>query len=240
MDGHSTYGHLFLLRQFLCDLRPDYAIYLIGVNDVGRGDLNGYDRELSIDSGSIRNRFVAASELLSTVQVLSRTYRAIELGVNHDPALDIQALPEKKVSGVEIERVLAKHCTAFLPSYRHRVEQLVQQSVKAGIRPVLVTQPALYGPATDPSTGVTLYNREHHGEGNSGLQWRVLELYNDVTRTVANQYHVPIVDLASKMPKDSRYYFDWIHFTADGAAVVSTIIADAMRAELSSGLARLR
>ena len=67
------------------------------------------------------------------------------------------------------------------------------------------------------------------GEVNGGVQWQVLELYNDVTRTVAEAHNVFLVDLAGSMPKDSAYYYDYHHFSNDGALVVADIVAQQVR-----------
>ena len=71
--------------------------------------------------------------------------------------------------------------------------------------------------------------------GMSGsTRWKLLELYNDVTRKVAREQELLLIDLAGKMSKSSRYYYDYHHFTNDGADVV----ADLIRAELAAFLQR--
>jgi len=41
LDGHSTFGHLFLLDQIVGPMRPKVAVFLIGINDVGREGATG-------------------------------------------------------------------------------------------------------------------------------------------------------------------------------------------------------
>ena len=43
IDGHSTFGHLELLDQYLSVIRPKVLLFLVGLNDVDRTDLNGFD-----------------------------------------------------------------------------------------------------------------------------------------------------------------------------------------------------
>ena len=62
----------------------------------------------------------------------------------------------------------------------------------------------------------------HLGGATAG---QVLELYNGVTRQVARQRGLLLIDLAREMPADSAYYFDLMHYTNAGAARVATIIA---------------
>ena len=47
LDGQSSYGHLILLRDLIVSLRPRVAVFLIGVNDIGREDLTTFDQSLS-------------------------------------------------------------------------------------------------------------------------------------------------------------------------------------------------
>ena len=49
-----------------------------------------------------------------------------------------------------------------------------------------------------------------------------LELYNDVLRSYSNR--LPVIDLSREMPKNSKYYYDFIHFTNEGAQLVSKIL----------------
>ena len=89
---------------------------------------------------------------------------------------------------------------------------------------MLVTQPALNGDAVDPTTGISLGSAAIEPLSNGRVQWRVQELYNDVTRTTSAAAGVLLIDLAREMPKDSRYFSDWVHFTNDGAALVGDIV----------------
>jgi len=43
LDGHSTFGHLVLLRSVLTTLKPTMVLFLIGVNDVGLEQVGPYD-----------------------------------------------------------------------------------------------------------------------------------------------------------------------------------------------------
>ncbi|MEJ2672052.1 MAG: hypothetical protein P8168_07605, partial [Deltaproteobacteria bacterium] len=93
------------------------------------------------------------------------------------------------------------------------------------ITPVLVTQPVLYGNKVDPATGVDLAHKFVAKDMNGATAWEVLELYNDVTRRVGRAHGVLVIDLARRMPKDSRYYYDLMHYTNSGAQEVADIIA---------------
>ena len=62
---------------------------------------------------------------------------------------------------------------------------------------------------------------------NSLLQEKILELYNDVIRS--DSARILVIDLARKMPKNSEYYYDFIHFTNKGAEKVADILASELK-----------
>jgi hypothetical protein len=94
----------------------------------------------------------------------------------------------------------------------------------AGMYPVLITQPALYGSGVDPDTGVDMNTIEYNGH-NGLTHWKILEMINDVTREVAKEEKIALIDLAHEMPKRSAYFYDFIHFSNKGSDIVSKIIA---------------
>ena len=101
-----------------------------------------------------------------------------------------------------------------------------------GIEPILVTQPGLYGDGIDPATGMDLSTLQVEGPVNGRLWWSVQELYNDVTRSTAHERGVTLVDAARALPKDSRLYYDFIHFTNEGAAALGAVIAAGIEVRL--------
>ncbi len=61
------------------------------------------------------------------------------------------------------------------------------------------------------------------GQTNGQNRWRVLELYNDATRESAIE-NLLVIDLAKELRKSSAYFYDFYHFTNDGAKKVSDIV----------------
>jgi lysophospholipase L1-like esterase len=237
IDGHSTYGHLLLLRQRLAALRPKVALFLVGINDVGREDLKSADRAIVGDGdASWLTRGARRSAILATAQNLLRSREAARMKLSTHADLNLARLPHVEYTGRRPEKVLALHRERFLAPYRERLLEIVRVCRAAGILPVFVTQPALYGPATDDVTHIDLGTIvvDLDDRTNGTLAWQVLELYNDVTRNTGRDASVGVVDLAHRLPKSSRLYYDFIHFTAEGSLAVGTIVADGICAELAA------
>lgn len=239
LDGHSTFGHRLLLEQYLLPLRPAVLLFLVGVNDVGRlGPKQVDDAQPGEGEPDLLTRLARVSALAATLQNLGRAEEARQARLFVFGDLDLRRLPHLSYAGRRPEKALREHHERYLPGYRERLQRLLTQCRNAGVVPVLVTQPALYGPAIDDRTGVDLGTMVVN-EGrkiNGALAWEILELYNDVTRELARDQAVPLVELARSLPKSSRLFYDFVHLTGEGAQAVATIMA----ADLCPTLARAR
>jgi lysophospholipase L1-like esterase len=226
LDGQSTYGHLILLRDFLDDLHPRAAVFLVGANDIGLDAGNPYDTSLTPRHSTIRS---AASfltdhlELAGLAQNLLRVARARSGGFGHGQ-IDVRTVRRLEDDDKETAAAM-RTFSEPLPAFAARVAAIIEESRSHGIEPVLVTQPWLNGDAIDPATGVDLSLVQVRGAANGRLWWRVQELYNDVTRKTAAAHGVLLIDAAREMPKDSRLFYDFLHYTNEGAAVLGDIVA---------------
>jgi lysophospholipase L1-like esterase len=227
LDGHSTFGHTLLIRNLDKRVQPDLILFLVGVNDIGREDANSYDLTgtpgLHFESASDFIKSLGNySEVVSLALNIRRALMAWHLQIRHDPhALSSRDLLATRLGPDQSARILADQAGPAA-AYRARLAKLMDITRERGIAPVLMTQPALFGDAVDPTTHLDL---SHFGfQGMDGATaWSLLELYNEVTRHLAAEAGVPLIDLAREMPKDSIYFYDGLHFTNAGARVVSEI-----------------
>lgn len=225
-EGHSTFGHLVLLREFVISMRPKMAIFLTGYNDMKLASARPIDNELNPQNLSIGHRvltFLADhSEVGAVGENFIRMRRTYEAGVR-TTEVRLDELVPRPLDDEKMNAILEQHRSGFLAGYARRLADLVETSRRNGIEPVLMTQPALYGDVVDPSSGVAL-DTAAIGLSNGRVEWHSLELYNDVTRRLSQEAGVRLVDLAQELPKDSRYFTDWVHYTNDGAKLVGDIV----------------
>ncbi len=171
--------------------------------------------------------FVEHSATAALLDNLRRTTQARAAGVHHQD-INHSQLKWNESRAVDISpeataAIRSQHRDQYLAGYRSRIDTLIQQCREIDALPILMTQPTLFGLALDPETGVDLA-RMAVGELNGDVQWQILELYNSTTREVAREQGVPLIDLAQQLPKDSRYYYDYYHFTNAGAAQVADLV----------------
>jgi lysophospholipase L1-like esterase len=236
LDGHSTFGHMVLMTDYIAKLKPKVALFLVGINDVGRDDLGQFDLQHvkgRIDIYSIRGLVKSASsysETFALVLNVYRYYRAVTTGLSHQ---------EVDLTKVEMAPATAPNFPAspesykYVKSYETRLVQLINLTRGNQIDPVLITQPALHGGGIDDVTGVDL-GRIRWGETDGKTSWSILEMYNEVTRRVGQRENVLVIDLARELPKSSRYFYDYFHFTNEGAKQVGDIIYRHLRPYLST------
>lgn len=227
LDGHSTFGHLILMQDYVIRLKPKVVIFLVGVNDMAASDPSEYDRKAMMPKfkpKSLKGMLTSLSyksEAISLFVNLARYLKTRQMRLGHE-AIDLYG------GNIEIDRkarddTLDLHKTTYLAGYEKRLKSLIEISMGSGIEPVLMTQSALFGDVIDEATGVNL-GKLKIDTMNGSLRWEVLELYNGVTRSVAAEKSVLCIDLAKEMPKDSRYYYDFYHYNNLGAERAAEII----------------
>ncbi len=225
LAGHSTFGHLVLLKDYVVKLKPHVILFLIGCNDIERDDLNLSDNSNMADKyKNIFTFFSKKSELCNTVVNLLRSRKA-EVNRLADTYIDLKATSNRTLTLTELE--INEHLNKqndFLEGYKKRVLELVQVCKDNRIMPVLITQPSLFGAGVDSLSGVDLEQFKLWEDMNGLLWWKRMELYNDITRQVATEQEVLLIDLAKEMPKSSAFFYDLIHFTDAGTSKVSEIL----------------
>jgi hypothetical protein len=228
LDGHSTFGHIILLKDFIINLKPKYVLFLIGNNEIGKIDFE--DHTASQIKGKIRvsspeafaKSLAAYSELANLFLNLCRYLRAKTQGFPHQE-IDLTALEQMNYPEAEQDNVLAEHRLKYIPVYKKRLYELIRLAKDHDIEPILITQPALYGIGTDEVTRVNLAGIRI-GAYSGDTRWKILELYNNVTRVIGEKQDLLVMDLAAEMPKNSAYYYDFIHYTKAGAQKVAEIV----------------
>jgi hypothetical protein len=106
------------------------------------------------------------------------------------------------------------------PAYAARLRAIIRLLRDGETTPVLITQPTVTGIGYDPTTGKDLARLDH------GLYWyQAFEMFNNTMRHAAETENVYLSDLARMMPKDTKYYWDRVHYTDAGSKKVAQLVA---------------
>ncbi len=229
LDGATTYRHLLLLEDHVVKLKPKLVLFLVGINDVGVGEI--HDKPKGGSRGWLK-AMTNRSEVYALGLNLYRYFVAQGRGLHH-VEVNLKSPGSLDVPAEVQQETLQKYRHGSLRYYRDRLEKLVRVSRAHGIEPVLITQPTLYGPGIDPVTGVDLQKIRLGENLNGALMYAVMEMYNDTLRRVGAENGVLVIDLAREMPRNSAYYYDYLHYTEAGAAEVAEIIYRDLRPFMS-------
>lgn len=180
------------------------------------------------------NRAARYSEVFATALTAYRNYKAYNQGLVYgeadieDQAETIEVSEEHRK--IILERMQSDMVRNKLSAYETRLKKLVRLCRDYGITPVFITQPALYGNAIDDVTGFNWakYKLADKIILDGELYWKVEEMINDVTRKVAADEDLLLVELARKLPKSSKYFIDVIHYSNKGNEKVAEIIYDTL------------
>jgi lysophospholipase L1-like esterase len=228
MDGHSTYGHIILLNDHIKQLRPAVIVFLTGINDMETASPTFHDKLSTRGAVPDWGHYIFEnSEVLNLLLNLCRGWRAQRFNNTTNALLVLDSVQRKPLPDTVVRARLEKQAP-FIAAYRSRLEQLADTCMAWHILAVFLTQPNQFGFGRDPVTGADLALFPTDGPDaamNGWLMWEMLERYNDVTRAVCREKGLPLVDLARLMPKNSLYFYDMSHFTNQGAAEVSSLVA---------------
>ncbi|MBL7700497.1 MAG: SGNH/GDSL hydrolase family protein [Chitinophagaceae bacterium] len=229
LDGHSTFGHQVLLNDYIVKLKPKVVIFLTGVNDIENDGPSFFDKlHVRNSYPDLLNFIYNNSEVVSLIINLARGARAQRLNNTTQEWKRPGSLGELIMSKEQISDRLQKQ-DKYLQQYALRLSRLADTCIRNNIQPIFLTQPNLYGFGVDSVTGVNLETAKVEENMNGGLLQQLLELYNARVRQVCDEKKVPYIDLATKMPKNSLYYYDQTHYTNEGAEKVAQIVEEKLK-----------
>lgn len=256
LEGHSTFGHLVLLKEYLTALRPRYALFLVGTNDLALFEAREWGvLHSKTEARTVQEWLAEHSEIVRLYTNLQRYQASSALGLTSQEVIDFantvasgEEYPDYRVLGetsphYNISDLVGtdSDLNEYLMAYRSRLIELITLARSNHIEPILLTQPAVYGPAIDDLTGTdlgkmaVLTTNGEFGEGMTGTEkWWILETYNSATRQVAQEHDVHLIDLARQLPKSTRFFYDFIHFSNAGSEKVAEIVYQELCSYLAS------
>jgi hypothetical protein len=211
----------------------------MGINDTETNQSVEFDEmtEKKIHTGSVKSflkSLLNYSELGRTVFSFYQVSIAYKKGLFHQE-IDVKKLVDHPLPDAIFITRLGRQ-SQYLKGYKERTDSIITMCKNAGVQPIFLTQPSLFGSFTDSITGIDMTNKwmNKNDTDNSLLQEKILELYNDVLRNDSSR--IMVIDLARKMPKNSLYYYDFIHFTNEGAEKVAEILAGELQKTILKNL----
>lgn len=238
LSGNSTYGHIVLMQDYLTKLKPKVALFLVGINDIGLETSSDFDQRMTkkLSLRSLESFLSWASDFSEVAAAglnLKRYFFPKVVLSVPDQEIDLTTLPRLELTPEQKLQILELHKAQYLPRYAARLQKLIDISQSQGIDIVFITQPAVYDRLIDDVTGVDLGKIQVKPGINGELAWELLELYNETTRKVGRDKQILVIELARRLPKSSRLFYDTMHYTNEGAQQVADIIYNQLEPYLS-------
>ena len=127
-EGHSTFGNLILLREFVVSMRPKVALFLTGYNDMKLAAALPRDQELNPRNLSVGHRtltFLADhSQVGAVTENFVRMLRTYQAGVRSDE-IHPERLPSRLLDEEKTNAILDEHRSRYLTGYEGRLTEIV-------------------------------------------------------------------------------------------------------------------
>jgi lysophospholipase L1-like esterase len=160
-------------------------------------------------------------------QIPRRLHRLLRRTVGSREALEketLESIPLKSEQYAKIAIRKSAPVSAAMPrtdlsSYGGNLRTLVGVARAHGSRLVLMTQATTWNSRIDRTAAEWHWMRFAKGVTyREDLIDEAMESMNAVMRVLAEEYGVPLYDLARVMPKSSEYFYDDVHFNVAGAS----------------------
>jgi lysophospholipase L1-like esterase len=223
-SGHSTFGHIILIRDYISTLKPSICIFLVGANDFDRKDLGQGDQQFTKTKEQWIILLAKKSALVNTLLNLYRNHLAREKSLSNVKSFSTMNKEPLYIPDSVIQNKLLLQ-QPLLEAYASRLKELIRLCRENKIEPIFLTQPTSVSDSTDSLIGINLSTLPLTSEMNGKLYERYLDLYNAETIKVAQQEGLFFIDLANELPKSSKYYYDHLHYNISGSNKVAEIIS---------------
>jgi len=117
----------------------------------------------------------------------------------------------------------------LIDRFENDLRQAIRLTRASGADPVLITHANRFGRTVAPEERfmLTAWRKFYPNLREDGFL-RMEQTMNDVTRRVAAQEHVLLIDPAPDMPPGPRYFSDFVHFTNEGATIFARSLAQSL------------
>jgi lysophospholipase L1-like esterase len=239
LSGTALDDHIAMIAQRLVHLEPDAIVVLAGINDLRRSiqhaDYLHYAPNPS-PSPPLYRIILMKSQIARRLAYLARR-------IDPDPerVLETRTLESDYADKIALQRAAPAAENSELQvdtaGFRRNLITLAGMARSHGFVLVLGTQPSSWNSTVDSTIRNYHWMRLYDGVVyDEAAMDTALEALNDVTRAVAQEYSLPLWDLARELPKSSQVFYDDCHLNTEGARAAGHALAVVLRASMSDSL----
>jgi len=231
LDGHTSYGHLLMMKAVVPVIKPKFIIVLAGVND-----MNVAVRKISHAKGIGRQKLdnpLAQSRLVFRLYSYSRTLQFLftwyQIIIEKTPIVNqveytyhryFKPLPMDR-KPTELDFLSNKEL--LTADYEVQIKEMIQIAKNSGIKMLFLTQPTIYED-NEYWSGIRADWFSYQKNPlviSAATEWKLLEAFNQKLLNICESEGIACFDLASEVPHSSDYFYDDYHFNELGAEFVA-------------------
>jgi len=227
-SGDASDDHCSMIVHRIVQLEPDMIILFAGVNDLTRSifayDYSHYVSETPPQKIPLLRSLATESQIVRRVRYLFRKVRPNRGERAQDIYLHSRYREEAQLCAST--PISDQKPRVDVTGYANNLKTIAGVARAHGIQIVLMTQLATWNSPNTPNLkewqsmlcrGEVRYRED--------LMDEALEAFNNQMRQTAQQYSVPLYDLARVVPKSRDFFFDDVHFNDQGAHVAGVQLA---------------
>lgn len=241
----ATIHNLLMFQYLVPNLpKPDLFVNLVGVNDLQLALKSSYLREMTHETHMswtfsempTRGRFYHGLALYRFYHRMADWWKKSRLGPTQTHRADGNITWRKCRAEAPLENIVDQlpNLTEALAQYRKNLNELTDRGNAYGATTIFLTQPTIWSTHMEPE------ERSHLLAGGIGPNnlWcedkryyspralaEGMAKFNQVLLDVCMERGLFCIDLATKIPKKAKYYYDEMHFSDAGADLVSDIVS---------------
>ncbi len=229
--GNNTLHSLNILLNKIVPLKPDMVILMHNINDLSillyektywNDNLHKaslVDREKEPDFihktvKSIKDNFIPnIYAKLTSITDISKIVQKITGIDNSDEFASARG------KRIDIDREF------ILKSFTNNLQSFIDICRVYGIKPILMTQQNRFSKTPDKYTIKTMKKIEVDFGITYSEYKNIYDDINEATREVGKKNGILVIDLATKVPHDKKYFYDLVHFNNYGSKKAAEIIS---------------
>lgn len=221
IDGHSSRGHILMMKYVVPKVKPDMIVFLMGINDLGLSlDSKTYFEGNPFEKTPSFYKLFTKSRLFQIAYSWKRVLSGeatLSKAAHQNLVLRELIKPESELSfGYEQELI-------SLSEYKENLKEIVKAGEASGIKMLFLTQPSLFEDTDYWSSieGKTAWIKDERFYISARTYAKMLNKFNDKTLEVCQEEGVDCLDLANKIPHSQEYFYDAFHFNERGSQLVA-------------------
>ena len=221
-SGDAIDDHISMLVHRIIHLEPDMIITFCGINDLSRS-IVGYDYLHYFNKYIVKTPLVKG--FATEFQIPRRLYYLIKnvAPKNQDilEKVTYRSNFVKKVKLTKSMHVIDERPRIDIESYKNNLISMIGLTKSHKIELIFMTQQTTWNSTVDENTvnwhWMTLRAGKKYREDHLD---NALDSLNNVMKQVSVDHSIPLYDVAQRIPKSLKYFFDDAHFNIEGASTL--------------------